>query len=443
MRKQSTATSNPAKHVSFVNQLNPANESSTNGSRIMARNSKTRSRVLQVQQLEDRKMFASISQVGNTVTIVGDNNWNDDAVIERVGSQVRVRVSSLPTNGFALTASVKEKLVPTTVNQIIFHGNSGNDSFINNWYNDKVLTKAYGGSGNDYLEGYNGRDEFYGGSGNDILKGYSGNDLLHGDSGNDTLYGGADHDDLFGDGDTDTLYGGSGNDGLYGGAGTDKLYGESGSDRFLVMSGSPEQKDAAAEDAVITFRNGNKTWNESEIEAVDVALRQLHHKTGNDNLLELKNGTSMTFVRNAKGSKSTTLADNDSRGTINAYDSMFARNGLAAQTVIHEIAHNWDTEHNNWNTWLSRSGWTSTRPSTANLPRYTQSTDGAWYFQSVSTPTDPRFVRSYGLTNPREQFATAWESYFAFNHGMTNTLGVTRLVSGQQSHLDSFFASLS
>ncbi len=117
-------------------------------------------------------MFASISHVGDTVAIEGDNSWNDDAVIEQVGSQVRVRISSLPTNGFALTASVKENLVPTTVKQIIFRGNSGNDSFINNWYNDKVLTKAYGGSGNDYLEGHNGRDEFYGGSGNDILKGY-------------------------------------------------------------------------------------------------------------------------------------------------------------------------------------------------------------------------------------------------------------------------------
>ncbi len=167
------------------------------------------------------------------------------------------------------------------------------------------------------------------------------------------------------------------------------------------MSGSPEQKDAVAEDAVITFRNGNKTWNESEIEAVDVALGQLYCKTGNDNLLELKNGGSMTFVRNAKGSSSGTLADNDSRGTINAYDSMFARTGLAAQTVIHEIVHNWDTEHNNWNTWLSRSGWTSTRPSTANLPLCTRSEDNAWYFRSVSTGEDPRFVRNYGLTNPR------------------------------------------
>ncbi len=414
----------------------------------MARKSKSRTRSLNVQQLEDRKMFASITPVGGTVTIKGDNNWNDEAVIEKVGSQVRVRISSLPTNGFALRPSVVEKFIPTTTKEIVFQGYSGNDRFINNWSNEQLLTRAFGGSGDDYLEGHNGRDEFDGGSGNDILKGYSGNDVLRGGTGNDTLYGHSGDDDLYGDDDADTLYGGSGNDGLYGGAGTDKLYGESGSDRFLITSGSTEAKDAVGEDAVVSFRNGNKTWTATEIETVDIALAQLHRKTGNDNLLELKGGKSMTFVRNAASSSGTAYADNDSNGTINAYNNMFNDKKIAVATVIHEVAHNWDTEHNAWNTWLSRTGWTTTKPSAANMSKYVQSTDKKWYYLKSDTNTSntnyDRFVLSYGKTNPVEQFATAWESYFTYkSKGIEYTQNIRRLVSGQQQHLDSFFASLS
>jgi Ca2+-binding RTX toxin-like protein len=392
---------------------------------------------LKLEQLESRKMFASIALSGTTLSIFGGNGDHDSATINLVGSQLKVRVSSTPITGFILTPQITERMVPTNLTKINFYGYGGDDSFVNNWFNDRVTTYASGGAGNDYLEGYNGRDEFFGGSGNDILKGYGGNDLLHGDDGNDTLYGGTGNDDLYGDGGDDRLYGGSGNDGLYGGAGLDQMFGESGADRFLVMSGSTEHRDAVAEDAVIVFRNGNKVWNENEIEAVDIALRALHHKTGNDNLLELKSGGGLTFERNATGGSSTTLADNNSAGLIRMFNGAFSTDSLAALTVVHEVAHNWDVEHSSWSAWQSKSGWRTTAPSAADAWKYEKSTDGTAWFLKTAT-----FARTYGKTNAREDFATAWESYFVNKHGFANALNVAQLPSSKTTHLDTFFASL-
>jgi Ca2+-binding RTX toxin-like protein len=392
-----------------------------------------------MEGLEKREMFASISGCGSVVTIYGTDNWHDDARVDISSGQVKIQTSSVPTSGFVLTPNVvQRKCSLNTVTKIRFFGHGGDDSFINNWNN--VTTYAEGGAGNDYLEGYGKRDEFYGGSGSDTLKGYGGNDLLHGSDGADKLYGGSGNDDLYGDSGRDSLYGDSGLDGLYGGRDDDALYGGSGSDRFLIVAGQREHKDAKAEDAVISFAKGDKHFDEEEIEDVDAGLRLLHHKTGNDNLLELSGGKPVTFYRYTKSSTgSTTLADNNSAGRIRMYDSAFSSVDRTAATVVHEMAHNWDTEHANWSRWLSRSGWRSTRPSSADAKLYskaTSTTENWWHLKSAG------FASSYAKTNPREDWAESWQSYFVHEHGMPDLEGLNALPSSKISHLDAFFASL-
>jgi Ca2+-binding RTX toxin-like protein len=98
----------------------------------------------------------------------------------------------------------------------------------------------YGGGGNDRmsaLEGYisidgsgyeetSGNNFMDGGEGKDDIKGGAGEDTLHGGEGNDTLEGGGGADLLHGDEGNDTLKGGEGEDTLYGGDGNDLLMGE-------------------------------------------------------------------------------------------------------------------------------------------------------------------------------------------------------------------------
>jgi hypothetical protein len=395
-----------------------------------------RKRTFSLEALERRDLFASVSLSGTTLSIYGDS-WNNDATVNLSNGRVKVEVVSTPRTGFVLTPNVVRKdYSATSVKLVKFFGYDGDDSFVNNLR--YVPSYAEGGNHNDYLEGYDARDEFYGGNGNDILKGFGGNDLLHGSAANDTLYGGSGNDDLYGDGGRDKLYGGSDLDGLYGGGDVDELWGGTGADRFLVIAGQNEHKDSKSEDAVITFRSGDKGWGEEEIEDVDVGLRALHHKTGNDNLLELKNGSGLNFYRYKSDSSPTVRGDNNSAGRIRMYDAAFSSEASVAMTTIHEIAHNWDTEHSKWGDWLKRSGWTTAKPSAANLKYYAKSGDGEWWHLKSAS-----FARTYGKENPREDFATAWESYFVFKHGMSNARDVSRLPSAKLSHLDAFFASLS
>ena len=372
---------------------------------------------LSLDRLGDRIVpTVSIGYADQVVTITGDA-WNNDCLVSLVNGQMRVRVESTPTNGFILVPVENTRTITGAVKQVRFVGGAGDDGF-----DSTFIYPCYvdGGAGNDVLEGGGGDDTLLGGDGNDSLRGVGGNDLLYGGAGNDTLVGG------------------NGNDGLFGGAGTDSMTGGAGADRFLVMSGQAEQKDAAPEDAVITFKNDARTWTDAEIEQVDGGLVRLHQRTGNDNLLELKGGAGMTFKR--EGKQGDTLADNDSAGTIRVFDSTFGSASLAAATVIHEMGHNWDSEHANWAAWQNLSGWTQTKPTAANLSKYNKgaSTSENWWYLKTST-----FALGYGRTNPKEDFSTAWESYFTYKYGLADGQGLARLSTAKFNHLDALFNSLS
>ena len=109
-----------------------------------------------------------------------------------------------------------------SVTSIHFHGNAGNDRFINN---TSINSVAYGGAGTDTLWGGTGNDELYGELGNDVIFGWAGNDLLVGAAGNDRLFGGS--------GD-DQLHSGPGIDIANGGTGIDELVGRVSGNAYLV-----------------------------------------------------------------------------------------------------------------------------------------------------------------------------------------------------------------
>lgn len=368
---------------------------------------------LQIEKLESRQLMAvNISLSNQVLTITGDS-WDNSAYVSKVNGKVHVRVESVPSDGFVLTPSVKTGSY-SGVKEIRFFGKAGDDTFDSTFIYPCYLD---GGSGDDVLEGGGGDDTIIGGSGNDTLRGVGGNDNLYGGSG------------------VDKLYGGNGMDGLYGGTDGDSLFGGDGADRFLVMNGQTEHKDATSPDAVVRFKNDAKTWTQSEIWAIDEGLRELHLRTGNDNLLETSKGGTITFWRG--GNAGGTLATNyGGTGKIVVNDGAF-KDDRAAMTVIHEIGHNWDTEHSKYKDWLKLSGWRDTKPSAADASKYNKSLDGDWWYLKTAN-----FADLYAKTNPREDFADSFASYFVHKSDMSNTLGLAK-VTTKLNHIDAFFKAMS
>lgn len=371
------------------------------------------------QQLEGREVpTVGISLSAGVLTISGDS-WNNSALVSLVNNKVNVRVESTPTSGFILTPSVKTGAY-TGVSQIKFFGSDGNDVF-----DSTFIYPCYvdGGAGNDNLEGGGSSDTIFGGTGNDTLRGVGGDDNLYGGDGSDKLYGG------------------NGRDGLYGGAGTDELFGGNDADRFLVVSGFAEQKDATSSDAIMVFRNNVQNWTTSEIIAVDGGLSRLHQRTGNDNLLETSSGGTVTFWRG--GANGTILADNNSAGRVNVYNAAFKNASFTAATIIHEMAHNLDTEHNfsptyTFAKWETLSGWRKTAPPASTASSYFRSGDSSQFYLKNAT-----FALNYGKTNSKEDFATAWESYFTTKYRLADTQGLRALSTAKFNYLDGLFNRLS
>ena len=115
---------------------------------------------------------------------------------------------------------------------------------------------AVGGSGNDYVYCYEGRDWAYGGDGVDVLLGLGGNDVLLGDGGNDYLYGGNGNDTMYGGTGVDVFIGGTGADVMIGEADGDYFYGEAGNNLYFGGDGNDIFVGGAG-DEVFDCGNGN------------------------------------------------------------------------------------------------------------------------------------------------------------------------------------------
>jgi len=305
--------------------------------------------------------------------------------------------------------------------------------------------ELYGGYGNDTLVGGNGNDRVDGQWANDVLSGAGwdagnrrvltgeagpANDTIRGGNGNDSLYGGDGNDDLYGDLHNDSLEGGAGLDGLFGGwgDGRDTLNGGAGADRFLqarfnlglFMADEDPITDLAFEDAQINFVNGEKNWTDEEIIWSDIGLAWLHRYVGNTRLLELSDGSSMSFFR--WKDIGINIADNDD-GIIRVADRAFTDRTPIDETIVHEIAHNWDQNWDNlffpllsgWEIWnltdnpTIKSGFQQAAFFGA-LQSWVGS-DGETYCWIYKKGTE--FANTYGRTDPREDFATCLEAFYS------------------------------
>jgi hypothetical protein len=133
----------------------------------------------------DRVSTAATARLDGRVLVIDGDSIANDAEVDSVGSQIRVKIRSTPPGIFVTDPSVTivKFFDAAAVSSIRFLGRGDDDSFINNV---PIPATAYGGVGNDYLKGTTAVDTFYGDEGNDTLVGFSGKDSLDGGAGTDS-----------------------------------------------------------------------------------------------------------------------------------------------------------------------------------------------------------------------------------------------------------------
>lgn len=382
-----------------------------------------------MELMEERQLMAGDINLIDGVLRIDGTDGDDQVVVQQYnrlqwGSGRRLlRIPMIR----ATVNDVTERFPVGDVNELQVVLGDGDDVFTNNTNKPSMVW----GEGDD-----------------DTLRGGSNVDQLFGGPGNDNLYGRAGDDDL---------RGGSGRDGLFGGRGVDDVQGGSGSDRFLIDTNSPDNIiDARAIDAEIFFnpggevsegelygRNGRNifeagAWRDHEIELIDTALEELHDKTRNDHLLERYNNEPLNFIRHGRvtdlyGNTPMVLFEDadgnftaerkyvggyndDDAGIIALTNDAFeVGDRFVRQAVFHEIGHNFDERHENIrvgrygmiDAFRSLSGWDYQSTGEETTRGQALSGDEKWAHNA-----NANFVRSYGQTNPLEDFATAFAAYF-------------------------------
>lgn len=213
-----------------------------------------------IEELESRDLM-SVSSIwfsGSTLVV----KTNDVAsTVSAYTSGSNVMIKDVGTGAAWYYAS-------SSVSKIEFQGGAGNDRFVNYIY--ALPITAFGFGGDDYLEGYQGADQFIGGDGNDTMVGYGGNDTFWGGygndtakgmAGNDTAYGSYGNDRLIGGDGDDYLYGEDGNDAIIGGAGSDHLYGGAGDDSLVTIDGGTSDSADGGDGVDSAWSDMNWVWN--------------------------------------------------------------------------------------------------------------------------------------------------------------------------------------
>lgn len=189
---------------------------------------------LGLEALEDRlQMSVSSLWFSGSTLVVRTDNYATSVTVNPSGSNIMIQEGGTGRS-WSYAAS--------SVGRVEFQGGAGNDRFVNNVYSLPIT--AFGFGGHDYLEGYNGADQYIGGDGDDTMVGYGGNDTFWGGYGNDIAKGMAGDDSCHGEYGDDKLVGGDGNDylsgadgfdTLVGGAGADSMYGGYGDDTLVTI----------------------------------------------------------------------------------------------------------------------------------------------------------------------------------------------------------------
>lgn len=315
-------------------------------------------------------------------------------------------------------------------------------------------------------------------------------------TGNDTVYGGSGDDVLYGGSGADSLLGGAGNDSLFGGelSKTDRLRGGSGADRFLRQNGDLVF-DLGPEDASLLFRDKSSRWTDKEISLADAAFAQLVKATGNTRLLkDTTSDRELIFDKETSAAIGGDLGVNVTQDVtqvektwnfikfrwektekylftdrviqIADFDEFNeASANEAMDTIIHEIGHNWDSaeersraglDGRSWNGFMALSDWQSSRPEAGT---HFRSGDGLWWYRKTRADgffgsvneTDRGNSLKYGKWNPREDFATSFESYFrtlresgpfGASGGFTGNTGLSPVAQAKLDEVSQFLGSL-
>jgi hypothetical protein len=180
------------------------------------------------------------------------------------------------------------------------------------------------------------------------------------------------------------------------------------------------------------------------VELIDRALSELVARTGNNRLLETATGGQLEYQR--WGRQTTRLDEfvvggwSNSTGSIALTQLKFdGTDDDVAQTVFHEVGHNWDTENPDWEDFKAISGWTNVDPHSADY-RQAENQGEAWWYLATAT-----FARFYGHRNPMEDYATSFAAYFMDQAGWTYNGGVggATAIPDKIAFLDTYLDSIS
>lgn len=259
------------------------------------------------EALEARLLLTNTLDASTGVLTINGSSQADVITVHHVTAQAGELLTV--QNG-----SVAEVFSAADVSQITFRGRGGNDHFRNL---TRVPLLAFGGGGNDTIEGGRANDTISGERGADVLIGNSGRDRLLGGGGNDRLEGGGGNDVLKGHSGTDqviargnrdflltntslvglgtdrleaielarisggggsnridasrfsgstTLYGGNGNDELFGGRSADRIYGGRGDDTLHASDSTDLLKGAGGRDQLVITTDGDATLFDTTLE---------------------------------------------------------------------------------------------------------------------------------------------------------------------------------
>ncbi|MEM7785480.1 MAG: hypothetical protein AAF623_19190 [Planctomycetota bacterium] len=206
-------------------QRQPKMKKSSKINRKSNRGGRRNSNSTRYQSLEDRRLRAGmyLDQAQADLFVWGGAG-DDIAIVETIGSQIRVKIDNVDQQTFDSAA----------IDEIFFIGLEGDDTFVNG---TSIKSSAWGNEGNDTFLGGSNDDLLVGGAGDDNLFGDGGDDIIIGLGGNDGILGGDGDDQLFGSEGENTIFGEAGDDWVYGGEGNDILGGNEGADWIIGLGG--------------------------------------------------------------------------------------------------------------------------------------------------------------------------------------------------------------
>lgn len=227
-----------------------------------------------IQPLEARLLLYTASYIRGTadVQIVGDST-SEDLRVYVEGTWFYVADTKKTVYGFNRS----------TLGKVYVTLGAGNDKFTVESSVGVVNFEISGGTGDDTITTYTGRDMVYGNDGNDRITSGGGNDTVYGGSGNDSLRGGDSNDLLYDESGKDSVYGDNGDDFIYafnGAVDADLYDGGSGRDAILYQSGGRGSglrtvgvtitNDGVANDGAITSSSSASTEKDNVMPSIEV-----------------------------------------------------------------------------------------------------------------------------------------------------------------------------